>query len=276
MEKDQLLFLARNFDSLTVDEAMELVSLKSSFPYCQLIHNLAARGAHDHRLEKSEHELQLSAVYSMDRSVLKSIMASPRTQRLDETPTLKIEVSEQNTSASATSSSNINLSGDDLLAEIAHDLARLKELKHEFEISVHDLESGITTQRIKPEVSKLKLPPELIEPNSEELMKEIKSSKKKIKPEGAKQKEQFEIIDQFIKTQPTISNAKAKTPLPSTATDLTESNLAFGDNIISETLVDILLKQGKKDKALEVLKKLIWKFPQKKAYFAAQIEELKK
>ena len=94
MEKDQLLFLARNFDSLTVDEAMELVSLKSSFPYCQLIHNLAARGAHDHQLEKSEHELQLSAVYSMDRSVLKSIMASPRTQRLDETPTLKIEVSE--------------------------------------------------------------------------------------------------------------------------------------------------------------------------------------
>ena len=50
----------------------------------------------------------------------------------------------------------------------------------------------------------------------------------------------------------------------------------FGDNIVSETLVELLLKQGKKDKAIEVLKKLIWKFPQKKAYFAAQIEELKK
>ena len=50
----------------------------------------------------------------------------------------------------------------------------------------------------------------------------------------------------------------------------------FGDNIVSETLVEILLKQGKKDKAIEVLKKLIWKFPQKKAYFAAQIEDLKK
>jgi predicted Zn-dependent protease len=49
----------------------------------------------------------------------------------------------------------------------------------------------------------------------------------------------------------------------------------FGDQIISETLVDILKRQGKKEKAIEVLKKLIWKFPQKKAYFAAQIEELK-
>jgi hypothetical protein len=40
--------------------------------------------------------------------------------------------------------------------------------------------------------------------------------------------------------------------------------------------VEILLRQGKKDKAIEVLKKLIWKFPQKKAIFAAQIDELKK
>jgi hypothetical protein len=41
-------------------------------------------------------------------------------------------------------------------------------------------------------------------------------------------------------------------------------------------LVELLLKQGKKEKAVEMLKKLIWKFPQKKAYFAARIQELKK
>ena len=50
----------------------------------------------------------------------------------------------------------------------------------------------------------------------------------------------------------------------------------FGDNIVSETLVEILIKQGKKDRAIEVLKKLIWKYPQKTAYFASQIEDLKK
>jgi hypothetical protein len=41
-------------------------------------------------------------------------------------------------------------------------------------------------------------------------------------------------------------------------------------------LVELLLKQGKKEKAVEMLKKLIWKFPQKKSYFAARIQELKK
>jgi hypothetical protein len=58
--------------------------------------------------------------------------------------------------------------------------------------------------------------------------------------------------------------------------DLTEKNNGYNENIISETLAHILIKQGKKEKAIDILKKLIWKFPQKKAYFAAQIEELKK
>ena len=50
----------------------------------------------------------------------------------------------------------------------------------------------------------------------------------------------------------------------------------YGGRFVSETLVEILVKQGKKDRAIEVLKKLIWKYPQKKAYFASQIEDLKK
>jgi hypothetical protein len=108
------------------------------------------------------------------------------------------------------------------------------------------------------------------------LIEEIASTKKEINPETEKQKEQIQTIDQFIKAQPIIVNSKEK-PLVESPADLsTIKSGEFGDNIVSETLVDILIKQGKKDKAVEVLKKLIWKFPQKKAYFAAQIEELKK
>ena len=109
----------------------------------------------------------------------------------------------------------------------------------------------------------------------EDIIEEIASTKETIEPESEKQKEQLEMIDQFIKTQPSISNAKEK-PSNIASGDLSTIKTGeFSDNIVSETLVDILLKQGKKDKAIEVLKKLIWKFPQKKAYFAAQIEELK-
>lgn len=110
----------------------------------------------------------------------------------------------------------------------------------------------------------------------ESLIDEIASTKNAINPETEKQKKQIEIIDQFIKAQPTIVNSKDK-PMPVISGDFsTIKSGEFGDNIVSETLVDILIKQGKKDKAVEVLKKLIWKYPQKKAYFAAQIDDLKK
>ncbi|MFZ6010745.1 MAG: tetratricopeptide repeat protein [Bacteroidota bacterium] len=111
---------------------------------------------------------------------------------------------------------------------------------------------------------------------TDELIEEIKTSKQEIKVETKKQKEQIEIIDQFIKTQPSISNPKERAVPPPEGDLNSVKSGEFSDNIVSETLAEILIKQGKKDKAIEVLKKLIWKFPQKKAYFAAQIEELKK
>jgi hypothetical protein len=131
----------------------------------------------------------------------------------------------------------------------------------------------------KTELSEdLKVPPSKSKRlnRGENIIEDIVSTKHEIAPESDKQKEQLEIIDQFIKIQPSISNSKDK-PIEVPPGDLSTIKTGeFGDNIVSETLVEILLKQGKKDKAIEVLKKLIWKFPQKKAYFAAQIEELKK
>jgi hypothetical protein len=110
---------------------------------------------------------------------------------------------------------------------------------------------------------------------SETLIDEIQLTKEELAPESEKQKEQIEMINQFMKTQPSISAAKERQTPPIGDLNPIKSG-EFGDNIVSETLVEILVKQGKKEKAIEVLKKLIWKYPQKKTYFASQIEDLKK
>jgi hypothetical protein len=121
---------------------------------------------------------------------------------------------------------------------------------------------------VKPKVKKK-------DPPSESIIDEIATQKNALEPENEKQKEQLKIIEKFIKTQPSISNPNKSADTP--PVDLSSIKTGeFNDNVVSETLVEILIKQGKKDKAIEVLKKLIWKFPQKKAYFAAQIEQLKK
>lgn len=88
-------------------------------------------------------------------------------------------------------------------------------------------------------------------------------------------KEQINIIDSFIKKEPSISSRPVKN-IESDQKDLSEKSTNFGDDLISENLAQILVEQGKSQKAIDMYKKLIWKFPQKKAYFAARIEDLNK
>ena len=94
--------------------------------------------------------------------------------------------------------------------------------------------------------------------------------KKKLKKE-----EQEKLIEKFIKSDPQMQNVLSSKEL-SEKKDLSAPSVKFRDDIISENLANIMIKQGKHEKAIDIYKKLIWKFPQKKAYFATQIEELKK
>jgi hypothetical protein len=170
---------------------------------------------------------------------------------------------------------DLSKSKKERIVELARALEEPPKTKKE---RIVELAKALEAQRQQPNPPAIESRPPVKKKRDnpgEDIIEEIASSKETIEPENEKQKEQLEMIDQFIKTQPSISNAKDK-PMNITSGDLSTIKTGeFSDNIVSETLVDILLKQGKKDKAIEVLKKLIWKFPQKKAYFAAQIEELK-
>lgn len=89
-----------------------------------------------------------------------------------------------------------------------------------------------------------------------------------------KKEEQKDIIEKFIKTDPKIKNIKSA-DTTNEREDLSLKSIRFKDDIISENLAMIMVKQGKLEKAIDIYKKLIWKFPQKKSYFATRIEELK-
>ena len=314
MDKAHFNSLILHLSDASHEDVSTLLALKSDYPYSQLLHALAARVSKDHGLNQQQAELQLAAVYANDRSVLKEIMTMSFENRKSSPHTI-IEKGEPVAPGIQETKLIIPHtepeSSYDIADAVIHDLEKLHESRHKFEMlflegaestSGHpvadqnsitdDLPKGKSKkERIKELAKALQTNAEQskadihVKPESsirkkdgpvDSLLEEIQTSKQEIAPVGEKQKEQLQIIEQFIKVQPNIVNTKEKQAAVPPGDLSTIRSGEFGDHIISETLVEILLKQGKKDKAIEVLKKLIWKFPQKKAYFAAQIEELKK
>lgn len=62
----------------------------------------------------------------------------------------------------------------------------------------------------------------------------------------------------------------------SVAQMLAEKSVAENKDVISETLAKLFAKQGYREKAIAMYERLILTFPEKSAYFAAEIDKLKK
>ena len=308
MEKDLLRKVIQNYPASTRQEAEEIHALTKVYPFCQLLHVLSARTSKEHALEFEKSDLQLAAVYSADRGVLRALMtddslspdSSPDEKEQQQNPeTLKARVEAEPVRTQPSKETETpSADSNDIAATVIKDVKKLYDTRHNFEMmfagaQAKEDESEHSEGRTKSKRERIiELSKALNATNGnsnsgeskpvrkrrerKELIDEIIESKTQIEPTDEKQKEQLTIIEQFIQTQPTISNAKDK-PVTVPDDDLSSVKTGeFTENIVSETLVELLVKQGKKEKAVEVLKKLIWKFPQKKSYFAAQIEELKK
>jgi len=101
-----------------------------------------------------------------------------------------------------------------------------------------------------------------------------KKDDKSVVEVNSRKKEQLDIIEKFMKAQPRIKGKK-NNEHDEVQIDLSRHSVEFNENLVSENLAQVMAKQGKNGKAIDIYKKLIWKFPQKKAYFASQIDSLK-
>ena len=76
-----------------------------------------------------------------------------------------------------------------------------------------------------------------------------------------------------IKPLPAVRKEPVLTGL---AQELAEKSVAERESVISETLARLLVQQGHKEKAINMYQRLSLAFPEKSAYFAAEIDKLKK
>lgn len=89
-----------------------------------------------------------------------------------------------------------------------------------------------------------------------------------------RKKDAGDLIDEFIAKQPQIS--KADTGFDFDPTAVSNFEAVQDKEFVSETLAKIYEKQGNVSKALKIYRILMSKYPEKKSYFARQIQELEK
>jgi len=90
-------------------------------------------------------------------------------------------------------------------------------------------------------------------------------------------KRQLEIIENFIRNEPRIAPVRGRLGEPAEQEDLAlrSQPAPITGGLVTESFAKILCKQGKYSKAIEIYEKLALKNPDKSAYFAAKISEIK-
>lgn len=106
----------------------------------------------------------------------------------------------------------------------------------------------------------------------EERIRQIEREKAGLPPLEKAPVAKSEIIEKFIQNNPSISRPKGDFFNPVTSA---QQSIVDQENIVSETLAGIYLKQGHFEKAITVYEKLSLKYPEKSSYFAALIDEAK-
>ncbi len=285
MNKVEFIEYLQHPEKLNGQTIAGLTSLVYEFPYCSTTRILLSVNQYKENDVRYETELRTTAIYSGNRRILKKHidragLSNVRIILPDEA--LNEEVKTASVTESKTSEKTVKQPVEEAIPASEPKAAAEKETPEppsaqplvdaepaapmsDFDLSILELKE-IVNRHI--EELKNEGPP------AQETTVEEKPKKKPAKPKAKSgTKTKAEILDEFIKNQPSISRPKATffNPL-----EVAKESVVDQESIVSETLATIYYDQGHLQKAIKIYQKLSLKYPEKSSYFAALIEKAEK
>ncbi len=283
--------LLYHLDTATLSEITDLQDLSEQYPYCSLYKILMAKVAKENDGLDYREMLQSAALRSPDRKHLKKV--------LDE----KNITAFYNNNTITDNNNNIEWAAEDKIADqrnIVHQECRKnsnnplnllttqqrKDPEEQLEDLNTDDAEGIAEQihgyleeylRVKAQYDETQQMPEVkpAEEKSSITESEEKLVEQKIMTDRDHLlREQEDLIDRFIANGPSVRRPVSPTQESPKAVDLAEYSTRMSTELYTENLARIMERQGNLSEAKKIYKALIWKFPDKKAYFVNCIEKL--
>lgn len=268
----------------SLDEAGLEVALKSN-PFSAALHIVKAIQYHENQDVRFEEVLKKAAAYTISRSHLRFILEGPVSIQFEWNPVEMVpeetEASNQNSEEEffQISVENLedigNVSAPQPEEEIL--FADSPETETESDFAVEIPEELVAGSAIHPPKAngfgfsfvRIKAGSKKSTPKTSFDIREVEPKKKsKVK------KPQDTVIERFLEASPSISSPRidfgSKDPQP----DLSVTSTQLDEEIVTENMALIYLRQRNFEKALEIYRRLQLKFPEKSAFFAALIKNI--
>ncbi len=299
MKTTEFTYLLQHPTQLSNLHTTELEKLILAFPYFQSARSLFLKGLKDQESFRYNQELKTTAAYTTDRSVLFDFITSPlfnqvtpdkeTTKKKDESTIQVIEPEE----VQPTSSKEVNqvtLTKTEEVKNVLNSSSITSTKDNDATKSTEDTEKDIretSTEAIQPNAplsfnkEETHSFAEWLKLTSLQPIQRDKKGKTQSIPPAIEEKEdpktmgikdKFDLIDEFISSNPKIQPASKS----ASTRNLAEKNLISTEELMTETLAKVYLAQKNYKKAIQAYNILILKNPEKSGFFADQIRAIKK
>jgi len=304
MKLEQLIELVKSPAQAGEEHISSIEKILNDYPYFQTAHLLYAKALQSSNHINYRNALKKTAVVAGSRTVLYRLIQLPsetvkisitKQEEVKQIPIEKVEKTVSNVSITYNVIPNVKTENTEIQnkEEIKQAIPEIKEHQSEKEKSLEEvilnpvLEAYVDTEILKitekesPETSEKSFTDWLktvaehtpVADNSlksEERQKEKTEEPKKIRTKSEKQ----QMLDKLINEDMRISRV-ARDKDFSGAVEKSKSSVIENEDLVTETLAKIYKMQGNHNKAIRAYEILSLKFPEKSAYFATLIQEIK-